>query len=151
MLGFLLAYLALTEVNTSTYIERPVVLFKRGSKKIGRPKSGDEENARRALKPVASGSDASTHRGDETNGQLSNVFSWQQINYTVPTPEGDLLLLHDVSGYVPLGKITALMGESGAGKTTLLNVLAQRADVGVVTGDVFINGRDLPTDFRSQT
>jgi ATP-binding cassette subfamily G (WHITE) protein 2 (SNQ2) len=43
------------------------------------------------------------------------------------------------------------MGESGAGKTTLLNVLAQRANFGVVTGDMFINGQSLPRDFRSQT
>jgi len=59
-------------------------------------------------------------------------------------------LLSDISGYVAPGKLTALMGESGAGKTTLLNVLAQRVDVGVVSGDKFVNGQSLPKDFQSQ-
>ncbi len=49
-------------------------------------------------------------------------------------------MLSDVSGYVALGKLTALMGESGAGKTTLLNVLAKRVYSGVVMGDMLVNG-----------
>lgn len=45
----------------------------------------------------------------------------------------------------------AVMGESGAGKTTLLNVLAQRTDVGVVSGDMLVNGKLLPNSFQRQT
>lgn len=40
---------------------------------------------------------------------------------------------------------------AGAGKTTLLNVLAQRVTTGVVTGDMLVNGRPLPTSFQRQT
>lgn len=100
--------------------------------------------------------------------ESKDVFSWQHLDYTVPIPGADdRLLLSDVSGYVfhrsskdsthdntsfvAPGKLTALMGESGAGKTTLLNVLAQRIDTGVVTGDMFVNGRDVPIDFGAQT
>lgn len=43
------------------------------------------------------------------------------------------------------------MGESGAGKTTLLNVLAQRADVGIVSGSMLVNGKKLPSSFQRQT
>ncbi|CAI4928253.1 CGH_3_HP_G0030930.mRNA.1.CDS.1 [Saccharomyces cerevisiae] len=35
------------------------------------------------------------------------------------------------------------MGESGAGKTTLLNVLSQRTESGVVTGELLIDGQPL--------
>lgn len=43
------------------------------------------------------------------------------------------------------------MGESGAGKTTLLNVLSQRVAGGTMSGDCFIDGSRLPSDFQSQT
>lgn len=36
-------------------------------------------------------------------------------------------------------------------QTTLLNVLAHRADVGVITGNQFVNGQPLPADFQAQT
>jgi ATP-binding cassette subfamily G (WHITE) protein 2 (PDR) len=43
------------------------------------------------------------------------------------------------------------MGTSGAGKTTLLDVLAQRTSVGVVTGDMFVNGKPLDPSFQRKT
>jgi len=36
-------------------------------------------------------------------------------------------------------------------QTTLLNVLAHRTSVGVVTGDLSVNGQALPADFQAQT
>jgi ABC-type multidrug transport system ATPase subunit len=43
------------------------------------------------------------------------------------------------------------MGASGAGKTTCLDVLAQRKNIGVVSGDVLIDGRVLDADFARGT
>jgi ABC-type multidrug transport system ATPase subunit len=62
-----------------------------------------------------------------------------------------LQLLNNVYGYVKPGTLTALMGASGAGKTTCLDVLAQRKNIGVVSGDIFIEGRGLNADFARGT
>jgi ATP-binding cassette, subfamily G (WHITE), member 2, PDR len=42
------------------------------------------------------------------------------------------------------------MGVSDGGKTTLLNVLAHRSSIGVVTGDMLVNGRPLDASFQHQ-
>ncbi|KAL0952258.1 hypothetical protein HGRIS_006548 [Hohenbuehelia grisea] len=39
----------------------------------------------------------------------------------------------------------------GSFRTTLLNVLAERVDTRVVSGDQFVNGQRLPRDFQAQT
>jgi len=43
------------------------------------------------------------------------------------------------------------MGASGAGKTTCLDVLAQRKNIGVVSGDILVEGRPLAGDFARGT
>src|SRR5437868_1145742 len=68
-------------------------------------------------------------------------FTWEGLNYTVPVKGGHRQLLNEVYGYVKPGTLTALMGASGAGKTTLLDVLAARKTIGVIGGDILINGR----------
>ncbi|EGC35111.1 hypothetical protein DICPUDRAFT_55375 [Dictyostelium purpureum] len=79
-------------------------------------------------------------------------MTFQDLNYTVdakkinPTTNKKenvtLELLKDVNGYVVPG-MCALMGPSGAGKSTLMDVLAKRKNVGIVTGDIRINGTDV--------
>lgn len=49
------------------------------------------------------------------------------------------------------GTLTALMGVSGAGKTTLLDVLASRVTMGVVSGDMLVNGRQRDQSFQRKT
>lgn len=80
-----------------------------------------------------------------------SIFTWRNIEYTVPTPLGDKKLLNNVDGYAKPGMMVALMGASGAGKTTLLNTLSQRQYTGVVNGEMFVDGRPLGTDFQRST
>ncbi|KAI0323043.1 ABC-2 type transporter-domain-containing protein [Amylostereum chailletii] len=79
------------------------------------------------------------------------AFTWEAINYVVPVPGGTLQLLNNVYGFVKPGTLTALMGASGAGKTTCLDVLAQRKNIGVITGDMLVDGRPLGSDFARGT
>jgi ATP-binding cassette, subfamily G (WHITE), member 2, PDR len=43
------------------------------------------------------------------------------------------------------------MGASGAGKTTLLNTLSQRQKIGVVAGNMLVDGRPLDAEFQRGT
>lgn len=79
------------------------------------------------------------------------IFTWSDVNYTIPVKNGTRNLLQNVNGFVRPGKLTALMGASGAGKTTLLNVLAQRVNFGTITGDFLVDGRNLPQSFQRKT
>lgn len=83
--------------------------------------------------------------------EQTDVFTWSSLSYDIPVKEGTRRLLDDVNGWVKPGTLTALMGVSGAGKTTLLDVLAQRVSIGVVTGDIFVNGLPLAANFPRRT
>ncbi|KAK9465563.1 ABC-2 type transporter-domain-containing protein [Lipomyces arxii] len=84
--------------------------------------------------------------------RMNEIFSWQHVNYSVTLEGGEVRqLLNDVQGYTKPGTLTALMGESGAGKTTLLNTLAQRISVGVISGDMFVDGKALNAGFKRRT
>jgi ABC-type multidrug transport system ATPase subunit len=83
--------------------------------------------------------------------EQQSIFTWRDLCYDIPVKGGQRRLLDHVCGWVKPGTLTALMGVSGAGKTTLLDVLAQRVTIGVVTGDMLVNGSTLPASFQRQT
>ncbi|PLB49440.1 pleiotropic drug resistance protein, ABC superfamily [Aspergillus steynii IBT 23096] len=119
-------------------------------------KESDEEGAKNA------GDNAALSRGEanssgaaaDTFNRISSsdrVFTWSNVEYTVPYGGGTRKLLNGVNGYAKPGLMIALMGASGAGKTTLLNTLAQRQKMGVVTGDMLVDGHPLGADFQRGT
>ncbi|KZZ92294.1 ABC-2 type transporter [Ascosphaera apis ARSEF 7405] len=96
----------------------------------------------------AKGADESV---DEFNITSKAILTWENLNYDVPVAGGTRRLLNDIFGYVEPGKLTALMGASGAGKTTLLDVLAARKNIGVIHGDIFIDGKPPGQAFQRGT
>jgi putative ABC transport system ATP-binding protein len=69
------------------------------------------------------------------------ILQAEQLGKTVPSPEGELRILHDISFNLHAAKSLAVVGVSGSGKSTLLGLLAG-LDV-PSTGRVLINGTDL--------
>lgn len=131
---------------------------KKAKKALEQASSPDDEE-----KAVPSGGGggvlASNARG-EAQGEMEalekiskseSIFTWQDVEYSVPYQGGQRKLLSGVSGYAKPGLMVALMGASGAGKTTLLNTLAQRQRVGVVSGEMKVDGRDLGVEFQRGT
>ncbi|KAI2603660.1 ABC-2 type transporter-domain-containing protein [Hypoxylon sp. NC1633] len=97
---------------------------------------------------------ATPEEQNETLGQLTrseSIFTWKDVEYTVPYLGGQRKLLNKVSGYAKPGIMVALMGASGAGKSTLLNTLAQRQRIGVISGEMFVDGKPLGPDFQRNT
>ncbi|KAG6380437.1 hypothetical protein JVT61DRAFT_8576 [Boletus reticuloceps] len=153
---FVMLLLIFTEFNTSLAGATSVVLFKRASNAaIAQRSSGSNLDEEKTKVPSTTNSELDAQKGNkekihealEEQPRMKNTFTWQHMNYEVAGRR----LLNDVSGYVAPGKLTALMGESGAGKTTLLNVLAERTEVGVVSGTRLVNGHSLPPNFQAQT
>jgi len=98
--------------------------------------------------------EASSSPDDSAFNRLSSserCFTWSDVEYTVPYGNGTRKLLNNVNGYAKPGVMIALMGASGAGKTTLLNTLAQRQKMGVVKGDMLVDGHPLGADFQRGT
>ena len=87
----------------------------------------------------------------DLNITSKSVLTWEGLNYDVPVPGGTRRLLNDIYGYVRPGQLTALMGASGAGKTTLLDVLAARKNLGVISGDMLIDGMKPGIAFQRGT
>ncbi|KAI2467417.1 ABC drug exporter AbcA [Annulohypoxylon bovei var. microspora] len=76
------------------------------------------------------------------------MFHWVDLNYEIKTQNNTRQILRDIHGWVQPGTLTALMGVTGAGKTSLLNVLADRATVGTVSGEIFVDRHARDASFR---
>ncbi|KAL3965700.1 hypothetical protein ACCO45_000008 [Purpureocillium lilacinum] len=137
MVFFHLVYLATTEFRKGHGSKVEAWGFKHGHAPRSSCDNDTEgsETARSAFMPSPVGD------GTLNLPRQIDILTWRGVNYDIPVKEGTKRLLDRVDGWVQPGTLTALMGVSGAGKTTLLDVLAQRASLGVVTGDIFVNGR----------
>ena len=150
---FLAVYLLATELNSSTSSSAEVLVFRRGHvptyMSAEARKQDEESGSGKEISPESSQGE----KVPEVNAMppQKDIFTWRNVVYDITIKGEPRRLLDHVSGYVKPGTLTALMGVSGAGKTTLLDALAQRTNTGVITGDMFVNGKPLDSSFQRKT
>ena len=80
------------------------------------------------------------HDGREEFAGLRREIQLRGITYTYPGRPKPALSSIDL--VIPVGKMTAIIGESGAGKSTLINLLLRLYEP--QSGEITIDGRPLP-------
>ncbi|KAF5845320.1 hypothetical protein GGP41_002938 [Bipolaris sorokiniana] len=148
LIFFMATYFVAVEINSSTTSTAEQLVFRRGHVPAYMQPQGqksDEESGQSKQEVQEGAGDVSAI--EEAKG----IFTWRDVVYDIEIKGEPRRLLDHVSGYVKPGTMTALMGVSGAGKTTLLDALAQRTTMGVITGDMFVNGKPLDPAFQRST
>ena len=160
---FLFAYLVCAEFNEGAKQKGEILVFPQSI--VRKMKKNGELKARSAPDDLEKGNDPSvtdkTLLQDSSNSsgddvvdvenvglaKSTSIFHWRNLCYDVKIKDETRRILNNVDGWVKPGTLTALMGSSGAGKTTLLDCLAERVTMGVITGDVFVDGKPRDESF----
>ncbi|KAI5452128.1 Multidrug resistance protein [Naganishia albida] len=152
MLALMALYLGATELISSKKSKGEVLVFPRTAMpKTRRAQANDEE--------VGNGNSVALtekhvqHKEEEVAGiqRQTAIFHWENVVYDIKIKKEDRRILDHVSGWVKPGTLTCLMGVSGAGKTTLLDVLASRVTMGVIDGEMLVDGRPRDDSFQRKT
>ncbi|OIW31251.1 hypothetical protein CONLIGDRAFT_574468 [Coniochaeta ligniaria NRRL 30616] len=149
LIAFMITYFVAIELNSATSSTAEMLVFQRGKVPDSIAKAADPEVA-----DPEKGTAKDKQQQEASVGAIEpqkSIFTWRDVHYDVKIKDETRTLLDNVSGWVKPGTLTALMGVSGAGKTTLLDVLAQRTTMGVITGDMFVNGKPLDASFQRST
>lgn len=145
IIGLMCLYIGATEVIKAKKSKGEVIVFPRT--KMPRRGKNDEES-QQAAKPTKS---RIASKDDVTIQKQTAIFHWQDVCYDVQIKKETRRILDHVDGWVKPGTLTALMGVSGAGKTTLLDVLATRVTMGVVSGEILVDGAQRDESFQRKT
>ncbi|KAF5603178.1 ABC transporter CDR4 [Fusarium subglutinans] len=146
---FTFTYLFSAEYFASQASKGEILVFRK-AQKPRRKWTSDEEAVNAELQTPRATSDDTVHMSTEKPPN-SSTFCWRNVCYDVQVKGETRRILSDVNGWVQPGKLTALMGATGAGKTTLLDVLADRVNMGVITGDILVNGLSRGKSFQRTT
>lgn len=153
---FLTTYMVGAELVSEKKSKGEVLVYRRGHKPaaaaIAEKKHSDPEAAMANIGPMIT---AERSRGANKEGGMlqeqTSVFQWHDVCYDIKIKGEPRRILDHVDGWVKPGTLTALMGVSGAGKTTLLDCLADRTAMGVITGEMFVDGSPRDMSFQRKT
>lgn len=149
MVGLCAFYIAATEYISAKKSKGEVLVFRRGHTPAAlKEKTTDEENLGNGSQLAKQ--ESYTSATDIIQKQTA-IFSWRNVCYDIKIKKEERRILDHVDGWVKPGTLTALMGVSGAGKTTLLDVLATRVTMGVISGEMLVDGRQRDSSFQRKT
>jgi ATP-binding cassette subfamily G (WHITE) protein 2 (SNQ2) len=158
VIAFSVLYLLVTVIATETISFAQsgggALVFaktKRAKQTVKEDGPADEEKVVSGESTSSSNTTAHEEETLEAISSSESVFTWKDVEYTVPYQGGERKLLNKVNGYAKPGIMIALVGASGAGKSTLLNTLSQRQNTGVVSGEFLVDGKDLGKAFQRGT
>lgn len=148
---FLCTYLLLVYVNPGARTKGEVLVYPLSVLRKNHKKGVDLEKGAGSSQTTAVAETG--HDGEEKDliDASDDVFYWKDVCYDIKIKGEPRRLLNYVDGWVKPGTLTALMGASGAGKTTLLDTLANRVTMGVVSGEMYVNGYPRDNTFQRST
>ena len=152
MIILMLAYIVGTEYITAKKSKGEVLVFRQSHAPAALTKNtpDDLENSRYAILGGAVIEKTTTDMSAMIERQTA-IFQWHDVCYDIKIKGEERRILDRVDGWVKPGTLTALMGVSGAGKTTLLDVLATRVTMGVISGEMLVDGRQRDESFQRKT
>lgn len=152
MCFFLGTYLISAEKVQAKKSKGEVLLFQRKkfNRDIKKLQTSPNDVEKNDSRPMPISNDFSKQDSIHIQRQTA-IFHWTDVTYDIKVKGGERRLLDMIDGWVRPGTLTALMGESGAGKTTLLDVLATRKTVGVIGGEMLVDGRLRDASFQRKT
>ena len=146
---FLFTYLAGTEYISAAKSKGEVLVFRKGKLPPSLANGSDVEAP--GAKQAGVITPTSEKSGNAMIQKQTAIFHWEDVCYDVQIKDENRRILDHVDGWVKPGTLTALMGVSGAGKTTLLDVLANRVTMGVVSGNMCVDGHQRDESFQRKT
>ncbi|RFU28656.1 hypothetical protein B7463_g7693, partial [Scytalidium lignicola] len=154
MVSFAAIALLLSEYLSFERAKGEVLVFRRGYHRSAFERVMDEEA--RESRPTTGQNLPGEDSTPDSNVNIglrrqTSIFHWEDVCYDIWIKGNKRTILNNVDGWVKPGTLTALMGATGAGKTTLLDVLASRVTVGVVTGNMMVDGHPRNSSFQRKT
>jgi ATP-binding cassette, subfamily G (WHITE), member 2, PDR len=151
MIGLCAVYLLATEYISAKKSKGEVLVFRRGHKPAAlQEKPNDEEAAANGDRTAVTEKELDRDVSAVIQKQTA-IFHWKDVCYDIQIKSETRRILDHVDGWIKPGTLTALMGVSGAGKTTLLDALATRTTMGVITGEMMVDGRQRDSSFQRKT